>query len=441
MGRETGGAPDDRRDRAIGLFRYLRAVAELRLRPTLDFGDWEKVIWLDDLSAPRNCLTCLEHDDLDDWIRVERPDARPDPPQLPRVLEPWVDPEQIADWRGVPALRQQSPGQSADDHAPWHQATGSEERVEDHPEVREAWIRYQDRWVDWAAKCEAIEPEYNLYADFFVTHNRVAQLGEQYEIVIAVGLLTWQLPDRMIRRHLITTPASLTYDADSGLISVGPPGLGNQRIQLEDEMVPAGLHPASDVIGGIRTILDAADGPFDESVTTALRQWVLSADESGIFSRSLQAGNRTTATPELRLAPAVILRRRRQASLRRTYDEIISGLGDGEDIPPTVGSLVDDTAGAYRDDGPDGDFLAAQFGDPERLFFPLPTNPQQQQIVEELGHRRCVVVQGPPGTGKSHTIANLISHCLATDKRVLVTSHTERALRVVRRSFPSIFAI
>ena len=38
----------------------------------------------------------------------------------------------------------------------------------------------------------------------------------------------------------------------------------------------------------------------------------------------------------------------------------------------------------------------------------------------------------PPGTGKTHTIANLLGHLLAQGKRVLVTAHTPKALRVLR---------
>lgn len=436
MTHEAAESRDNRRQRATDLFRYLRAVAELRLRPVLDFDNWEQVIWFDALSEPPNCRTCLDHDDLDDWIQVERPRARPNPPSVPPILEPWIDPDQLADWSGVPSLLTQPLGRVAGEYSDGTGVAGVDGRTEDRQDVSEAWGAYQDRWVGWAAECEATEAQHRVYGDFFVAHNRVTQLGEQFEIAIAVGLLNWRLPDRTIRRHLITAPASLTYEVDTGLISVGPASLGDQRTQLEDEMVPAGSHPPTDVLADIRAALAAADGPFDESVTSALRQWVLAADESGEFSESLHSNDRARATPELRLAPAVVLRRRRQASLRRTYDEIIKRLDDGAGIPSTVASLVDDTAEVYREDELDGASVALGFGEPERLFFPLPTNPQQRRIVEELGRRRGVVVQGPPGTGKSHTIANLISHCLATGKRVLVTSHTERALRVVKEKLP-----
>ena len=70
------------------------------------------------------------------------------------------------------------------------------------------------------------------------------------------------------------------------------------------------------------------------------------------------------------------------------------------------------------------------------MYFPLPANDAQQEIVRRLRRQRGVLVQGPPGTGKSHTIVNLVSHLLATDQRVLVTSHTARALKVLRDKFP-----
>ncbi len=46
---------------------------------------------------------------------------------------------------------------------------------------------------------------------------------------------------------------------------------------------------------------------------------------------------------------------------------------------------------------------------------------------------RAVLAQGPPGTGKTHTIANLLGYLLAQGKTVLVTAHTTKALRVLRR--------
>ena len=62
-----------------------------------------------------------------------------------------------------------------------------------------------------------------------------------------------------------------------------------------------------------------------------------------------------------------------------------------------------------------------------------PANREQLEIAKQLARRDCVLVQGPPGTGKTHTIANLLGHLLAQGKRVLVTAHTPKALRVLRQ--------
>lgn len=68
----------------------------------------------------------------------------------------------------------------------------------------------------------------------------------------------------------------------------------------------------------------------------------------------------------------------------------------------------------------------------ENILLSKPANPEQLQIARRLEKYGSVLVQGPPGTGKTHTIANLIGHLLAQGKSILVTSHTTKALSVLR---------
>src|SRR5207253_4171319 len=72
------------------------------------------------------------------------------------------------------------------------------------------------------------------------------------------------------------------------------------------------------------------------------------------------------------------------------------------------------------------------WSEPLDILLSKPANLEQVEIARALDAHRAVLVQGPPGTGKSHTIANLIGHLVAHGKRVLVTSHTTKALRVLR---------
>ena len=68
----------------------------------------------------------------------------------------------------------------------------------------------------------------------------------------------------------------------------------------------------------------------------------------------------------------------------------------------------------------------------DQVGFPFPSNPAQRQVADAIEENATVVVQGPPGTGKSLTIANLVAHLVAQGKSVLVTSHKQQALTVVR---------
>jgi very-short-patch-repair endonuclease len=84
----------------------------------------------------------------------------------------------------------------------------------------------------------------------------------------------------------------------------------------------------------------------------------------------------------------------------------------------------------------DGEIASSWSTVGEQLLMPLPSNPEQERIARQLAVNRGVTVQGPPGTGKTHTIANLICHLIAHGKRVLVTSHKEQPLEVLRDKLP-----
>ena len=52
------------------------------------------------------------------------------------------------------------------------------------------------------------------------------------------------------------------------------------------------------------------------------------------------------------------------------------------------------------------------------------------------GAGRLLLWYGLPGTGKTHTAAALLTHLLAQGKRILVTAHTDQALKEVRAKLP-----
>ena len=210
-----------------------------------------------------------------------------------------------------------------------------------------------------------------------------------------------------------------------------PAGEG-ARPSFEDDLLDPQYWPdPSEFAAMTRTLEEIGDrvwgaGPLDG----LLKSWVHSVSAKGEYSDSLDRPEETGAAPVVHLAPALILRRRTERSFLRAFDEIIAQLQAGEPVPEGVSRFIR-IAGVQGSGGPPRENGHSR--GPEEIFFPLPANDAQRQIVERLTTNQGVLVQGPPGTGKSHTIVNLICHALASGQRVLVTSHAVRALKVLQR--------
>ena len=54
-----------------------------------------------------------------------------------------------------------------------------------------------------------------------------------------------------------------------------------------------------------------------------------------------------------------------------------------------------------------------------------------RSLNERLNSHDLVLLEGPPGTGKTYNIANLVIHCVATKKRLLVVSDQEAAIQAL----------
>jgi very-short-patch-repair endonuclease len=103
-----------------------------------------------------------------------------------------------------------------------------------------------------------------------------------------------------------------------------------------------------------------------------------------------------------------------------------------EDPSPFLEDFEDRPLSILVSDPSDEDRPSTEWLTEDQVGFPFPSNPAQRQVADALDKNALVVVQGPPGTGKSLTIANLVAHLVGQGKSVLVTSHKQQALTVVR---------
>jgi very-short-patch-repair endonuclease len=433
-------AQDDVRDRAVRLFTFLREYTQLRASTALTTDAYDEVIWLAGVPGLPGCACAAAEPTRDGevWLEVRKPRLAP-APLPPEPLRPWL--ESFTDsGQEAPALRESIPPSlpASEPHA--GDAAGREEGppqilLQDRPDVRAAYDEYVEReWGPWAQRDRPLQRTQRIYTDLFRLHQSQQRLGEAYEVVMGIGLLAWRTPSgQAVRRHLLVAQTEVRFDADRGTISVTAAGDG-ARPALEQDMLQPGERPPRAVLDEIVADLAAAgDDVFaDPVVASAVRRWAHGASARGRFDESLRPPPREAGEdPVVHLAPAVILRRRSDRSIVQALTSIAEQLRDGVPIPEGVRRLVDVGDDRVRDETPAAEPSA------EEILFPLPANDTQLDIVRRLRDHPGVLVQGPPGTGKSHTIANLVAHLLAHGQRVLVTSHTPRALEVLRDRIPA----
>jgi len=265
-------------------------------------------------------------------------------------------------------------------------------------------------------------------------------LGEAYEVVLGLGYLTWKPKGSYeVKRHLIAAQTSLTFHAARGVIALGPAGEGAKPTLEEDMLEPHERPDATVEKAIVQQIEEIGDSLWDGvQVVSALKSWIHAVSPDGVYENTTTPQSECGPNPRVNFAPAVVLRKRTERSFIRAFGEIIEQLRAGQSIPTGVIRIV-----TILDDARKPPVLEAKDDQDikqplslEETYFPLEVNKEQLEIIKRLATRQGLLVQGPPGTGKSHTIANLVCHLLARGKRVLVTSHTARALKVLRQKIP-----
>jgi very-short-patch-repair endonuclease len=307
----------------------------------------------------------------------------------------------------------------------------------DHPDVQQAWDSYvQEKCLPWKNEHNAWKKVQEVYSVLFAIHQEQLRLGEEYELVLGLGLLTWQTPTgQRVRRHLIVADAILAFEARLGRFTVRPhPEGANVRPELD--MLDIQDQPARAEENAKRSLAAANDDPWDKGcVEGVLLALVHSLKSHGDYDESLSPKNsRHSGKPLVEYAPALILRKRSAKGLSDILKRIKEQIEHGENIPAEFSDLAEVCPKIGRE-SLDGQGETTFTFDWE-VFFPKPSNQEQLRIIDKLQTESGVLVQGPPGTGKSHTIANLICHLLATGQRTLITAKTPRALQVLEGLMP-----
>jgi very-short-patch-repair endonuclease len=439
---------DVARARLTQVFDYLKALHQHRNPAVRQVGNYSWKLSLRDLPAHESVLRgwlegeaadepvdAAEGDDTaaDDAfiLRVRRP-ALTGPPARPEVLSGWVE----GDWRDPYAglhLRPLPPAPPAPEEESDEEAEERRERQRqreaEHRQRQQVFALWLgDRWQPWALAERPAREAMKVFDSLYDLHGQLQREAERLEIVVGDGMLSWRQPSGGILHPLLLQRLQLEFDPDvpqftlteadqpvelyAGLGQAVPtldPGI---LVDSREELDRAPVHPLS---------ARAADEYLRRLVNR------LSPSE-GEFMGETRLTDETDA-PRIARDPWVFLRTRAQG-YGLAIERVLEDLRTREELPhPILGAVGIEVSHPGSGNAAAG---GPAWEEPADVLLSKPANAEQVRIARRLESQWNVLVQGPPGTGKTHTIANLLGHLLAQGKSVLVTSHTTKALRVLR---------
>lgn len=427
----------------VNVIEYLSSIAKINSAVVREIENYQSVLWFSDI--PHDGTNCYarswgaEENISDDiWLEVIK---KPEPllPAIPKNCEQWIKLSQLRILDTPPELPQSITLTSK----VIDPSTGEQhEKIEtilllDNPFVSTSWNDYvRQKWQPWLIVYKKYLEVQKVFGALFSIFQEQQRLGEQYELVVGVGLLTWRQPmGQKVRRHLLVARASLEFESAIGRFVVKAAPDGDQA-ELELDMLDPASFPAnaSSLVAAGRQLRDNFwERTTGNSILSSVSN-SLEGQGRGVYNADSDrpTGANASEIPLIEFAPALILRKRSQKGLLNILADILRQVESGVEIPGQFLDLCEVNDLDDIQDEPEEHGAA----EPDHIYFPLPANEQQRQIIRLFNRQRGVLVQGPPGTGKSQTISNLICHLLATGQRVLVTAKTARALEVLHEKIP-----
>lgn len=447
-----------KKDKYLQIFNYLLEFSKIRSKPVRDIDAQEtqypEKFWLCDIPKD-DLFDSVLHPDYNDeaeyWIKIQKPKEpiKPVFPKIPKILESWINLESLLDEENGPVLHETI--QDGEEYL----------ELSEFPDVQETFDKYvNEKWLDnlieYNSKLEVYQQEYNIYERlnetykfFFKIHNKAQQFGEEYELIIGVGLLNFKENDDCpkVFRHVLTqkVDVSFEYSQRDSVIKVLPNIESDIQIETDSIVDLFDQFDSTNIIDAEKSVQEFLKENEivqlfpDKKIEDALQIIADRIRPDGKYLNVVEKPTNTEKIPALSYSPALILRKRNTRSFTALYKAIIENIeseGEEIDIPS-----IDDVIGILSD-RPDfsgnGEISNPKLED-NTIYFPKEFNDEQLDIIEKARKSNKVLVQGPPGTGKSHTIANLICHLLAHGNKVLVTAHKPRALEVLKDKLPEEF--
>jgi hypothetical protein len=423
------------RERIVQVFEYLKALNEHRNPAKRQINEQPWALWYSDLpdhpsimlgaglQKSRKPDDDLVAQDEDFVLRVRRPKLTPasTPPDELRLWlkSGWEDPENAEVHWNASRNELDDEGETvvidfADDST----------RVE----LLESWKSTRERWrVNELPARRAMRVFERLYE----LHGRMERESERLDFVLGDGILSWRRQDGGIFHPILIQRVQMVFDPSVPEFTIADSDYG---VELYTALFQSLTDVDPQALATCRSELDGGNyHPLSEDASGYLKRFVMTLSSHGEFLEGRRPSVESES-PVIGRSPVLFLRSRTMGFSTAIEKVLHTIRGRSEFCTGLLNIVGVESAPNLEEPSSDQKSRQASAGiSATDILFGKEANPEQTRIAQRLEKYGSVLVQGPPGTGKSHTSANLIGHLLAQGKSVLVTSHTTKALRVLRQ--------
>lgn len=437
-------------ERAISLFGFIKELSAIKQKIVLNTKDYQWTLALSDLHQDSYNIEINYRDKVEEehpdtsvaLLKVWKREFQACPQPGSRIIEwlqnGWTDYRQEA--AVYPLLERDransyttiekkpdpnQPDQMIDCYMEAFAA--SEERKQAY----ESWLRRRSYWVE---QQKSIEKARDLFTDLYKLHIDLDRESETLEMIVSAGRLRDE-NNKELDHPILTRRVRTRFNAKDNWIAIeDAAGISTELCSMFLQQLD-GINFAS--VGDLQADLQANDyHPLDRNDTPQfLKIFAHNISSSATFVpdqdfHTNTIGNRIV----LCHAPAFHVRKRPDGT-QKAVERIVNEIVKTERIP---GYIADIVSGGTIESAEDlqeqtiDEQLASVGGESVDILLTKEANREQLEIARRIERYNAVLVQGPPGTGKTHTIANLMGHFLAQGKSILVTSHTKKALTVLK---------
>ena len=430
--------------KVISLFEFIRELNKLKQRTIINVRDYPWYRFLADFPDDSENISVSYRDRVDDEqsdadsviASIHKPEFQACPMPPDNIIE-WLENGWDSWQHTAHYLESKIIEQADDENVDSDDFTGEEIKTyeyfnDDYERVNSYthWIEKRNLWVE---KQKLYAQTRDLFAELYRLYFELERDSETIEMVVSNGIL-FDSRNTLMNHPVITRRVGLRYDAEKNTVYI-------EDVDVQTELYAAIFEAADDLnlnaINQLLADLRANDyHPLDRNDTPGfLKVLIHQLSSDSLFSNVGEVEDwKRNARFLMSMNPCFLVRKRLDGTLS-AIAKIIEDVQETGEVPAPICDIVDGGEIDVPEDAGEASIeeqLAAVGGESVDILLSKEANREQLEIAKRIEHYNAVLVQGPPGTGKTHTIANLMGHFLAQGKSVLVTSHTKKALSVLK---------